>query len=314
MATVDRSFNSQERMITVLKFNLAYAQNRMKILAENKRRDKSLEVGVVGLHQVLKRIGAVNWIYHKVLKFIMHSTFHNYGNALVTRRASTRAFYDKRISQEVNGDALGEEFKGYVFKIMGGCDKQGFPMKQGVLTPGRVRLLLSRGTSCFRGHGRRNGERRRKSVRGCIVSPDLSVLNLIIVKKGENDLPGLTDIEKPRMRGPKRASKIRKLFNLSKEDDVRKYVNTYRRTFTSKSGKKRSKAPKIQRLVTPLTLQRKRARIAEKKRRITKAKSEAAEYQKLLATRLKEQREHRSESLAKRRSKLSAASKPSVAA
>ena len=93
------------------------------------------------------------------------------------------------------------------------------------------------GTPCFRGYGRRNGERRRKSVRGCIVSPDLSVLNLVIVKKGENDLPGLTDVEKPRMRGPKRASKIRKLFNLSKEDDVRKYVNTYRRTFTTKAGK-----------------------------------------------------------------------------
>jgi len=73
-------------------------------------------------------------------------------------------------------------------------------------------------------------------VRGCIVSQDLSVLNLVIVKKGENDLPGLTDTEKPRMRGPKRASKIRKLFNLSKEDDVRKYVNTYRRSFTTKSG------------------------------------------------------------------------------
>jgi len=80
------------------------------------------------------------------------------------------------------------------------------------------------------------GERRRKSVRGCIVSQDLSVINLVIVKKGENDLPGLTDTEKPRMRGPKRASKIRKLFNLSKDDDVRKYVNTYRRTFTTKNG------------------------------------------------------------------------------
>ncbi|KAL0285229.1 UNVERIFIED_CONTAM: 40S ribosomal protein S6 [Sesamum angustifolium] len=203
-----------------------------------------------------------------------------------------RVFWDKRISQEVIGDALGEEFKGYVFKIMGGCDKQGFPMKQGVLTPGRVRLLLHRGTPCFRGYGRRNGERRRKSVRGCIVSPDLSVLNLVIVKKGENDLPGLTDTEKPRMRGPKRASKIRKLFNLSKEDDVRKYVNTYRRTFTTKSGKK----------------------VSKKKEEIAKAKSEAVEYQKLLATRLKEQRERRSESLAKKRSRLSVASKPSVAA
>lgn len=53
---------------------------------------------------------------------------------------------------------------------------------------------------------------------------------------GDSDLPGLTDTEKPRMRGPKRATKIRKLFNLSKEDDVRKYVNTYRRTFTSATG------------------------------------------------------------------------------
>lgn len=41
------------------------------------------------------------------------------------------------------------------------------------------------------------------------------------------------------------------------------------------AGKKVSKAPKIQRLVTPLTLQRKRARIAEKKKRIVKARAEA---------------------------------------
>ncbi|VAH41193.1 unnamed protein product [Triticum turgidum subsp. durum] len=201
-----------------------------------------------------------------------------------------RNLYDKRISQEVVGDLLGEEFKGYIFKIMGGCDKQG-----------------------FRGFGRRNGERRRKSVRGCIVSQDLSVINLVIVKKGENDLPGLTDTEKPRMRGPKRASKIKKLFNLGKDDDVRSYVNTYRRTFLNKKGKKVSKAPKIQRLVTPLTLQRKRARIADKKKRIAKKKSEAAEYQKLLAQRLKEQRDRRSESMAKRRSKLSAATKAPAA-
>jgi len=53
-----------------------------------------------------------------------------------------------------------------------------------------------------------------------------------------------------------------------------------------------------------LTLQRKRARIAEKKKRVAKAKFEAAEYQKLLASRLKEQHDRRSESLAKRRSRL----------
>eukprot|EP00884_Botryococcus_braunii_P022156 jgi/Botrbrau1/8624/Bobra.0196s0019.1 len=214
-----------------------------------------------------------------------------------------RVFYDKRLAQEVPGDALGEDFKGYVFKIKGGQDKQGFPMKQGVLVPGRVRLLMKPGDSCFRGYGRRKGERRRKSVRGCIISPDLSVLNLVVVKKGDAEIPGLTDEEKPRMRGPKRAARIRKLFNLTREDDVRKYVNTYRRVFPNKTheGKTHSKAPKIQRLITPLTLQRKRHRAAIKRRRIEKSKAEAAEYHKLLLSRLKEARERRSESLAKKR-------------
>lgn len=73
--------------------------------------------------------------------------------------------------------------QGYVVRISGGNDKQGFPMKQGVLTHGRVRLLLSKGHSCYR--PRRTGERKRKSVRGCIVDANLSVLNLVIVKKGK---------------------------------------------------------------------------------------------------------------------------------
>jgi hypothetical protein len=44
--------------------------------------------------------------------------------------AKLRPFYDKRISAEIDGEVLGEEFKGYVFKIAGGHDKQGFAMKQ----------------------------------------------------------------------------------------------------------------------------------------------------------------------------------------
>ena len=48
------------------------------------------------------------------------------------------------MGQEMDGEILGEEFKGYVFRITGGNDKQGFPMKQGVLVNGRVRLLLKK--------------------------------------------------------------------------------------------------------------------------------------------------------------------------
>ena len=124
---------------------------------------------------------------------------------------------------EVPGDSVGDEFKGYIFKITGGNDKQGFPMKQGVMHPTRVRLLLSDGHSCYR--PRRTGERKRKSVRGCIVAMDLSVLALSIVKQGDNDIPGVTDVVAPKRLGPKRATKIRKFFGLTKDDDVR--IPTY---------------------------------------------------------------------------------------
>merc|ERR1711909_128345 len=97
-----------------------------------------------------------------------------------------RIFYEKRMGAEVEVDSLGDEWKGYVFRIAGGNDKQGFPMKQGILTTGRVRLLFSKGHSCYR--ERRDGERSRK------------------------------------------------LFNLSKEDDVTQYV--IKRPLPLKEGKK----------------------------------------------------------------------------
>ena len=201
------------------------------------------------------------------------------------------------MNQEVVGDVLGDEFKGYIFKISGGNDKQGFPMKQGIMTAKRVRLLLKKGSSCYR--QRRKGERKRKAVRGCIVNADMAVLHLVVVKKGEEEIPGLTDREIPRRKAPKRANKIRKLFNLTKEDDVTQYV--IRREIPGKDGKKgTSKAPKIQRLVTPQVLQRKRARLALKKKWSAKSKAAAAEYEQMLAARAKAKRAEQASKRSKR--------------
>ncbi|TKC34668.1 hypothetical protein EI555_011640, partial [Monodon monoceros] len=115
-----------------------------------------------------------------------------------------RTFYEKRMATEVAADALGEEWKGYVVPISGGNDKQGFPMKQGVLTHGRVRLLLSKGHSCYR--PRRTGERKRKSVRGCVVDANLSVLNLVIkqrTKKNKEEAAGYATLLAKRMKEAK---------------------------------------------------------------------------------------------------------------
>merc|ERR1711934_1341272 len=209
-----------------------------------------------------------------------------------------RNFYDKRISQETQGDILGAEFDGYRFRISGGNDKQGFPMLQGVLRDDRVRLLLTKGSKCYR--QRRTGERKRKSVRGCIVNQDLSVLNLVVTKRGAAEVPGLTDGTKDLRLGPKRANKIRKLWGYDESDDVR--LGVVRRKITTKSGKEYNKAPKIQRLVTPVRLYRRRHMLDLKKKRVVKNKEETATYLTLLAQRKREAKDAREALLAKRRS------------
>lgn len=183
-------------------------------------------------------------------------------------------------------------------------------MAQGILVNQRVRLLMSEGSTYYR--PRRVGERRRKSVRGCIVGPDIAILNLVVVKEGATEIAGLTsaDAAKPRRLGPKRANKLRKLFSLSKTDDVRKYAIA--RTYTDKKGKSVTKRAKIQRLVTPLSLQRKRALVAEKREAREKSQKDRAEYERLKTQRNKERRQ--SEALAKQRRSSRKSSKKEVPA
>lgn len=48
------------------------------------------------------------------------------------------------MGQEIEGEVMGDEFKGYIFRITGGNDKQGFQMKQGIMTANRARLLFKK--------------------------------------------------------------------------------------------------------------------------------------------------------------------------
>jgi small subunit ribosomal protein S6e len=201
------------------------------------------------------------------------------------------------MGQEIDGDGLGDEFKGYVFKITGGNDKDGFSMKQGVLVQGRVRLLMKAGHKCYR--PRRAGEKKRKSVRGCIVGADLSVIALSISKIGEQQIAGLSDVKQPKRLGPKRATRIRKLFALTKDDDVRRFV--IRRKIEKEGKPVRYKAPKIQRLVTDARLRRKRVYKAGKKARWEKTRAAVADYQKVLEEfRKKKAAQHKEEVAAKK--------------
>jgi small subunit ribosomal protein S6e len=195
--------------------------------------------------------------------------------------------FEKRISHEVPLDPFGEEYKGYVVRLTGGEDKQGFSMKQGVLTDQRVRLLMKKGSSGYR--SKRSGERKRKSVRGCIYNHDMSAVSAIIIKRGASDIEGLTDTKVEtcnKTLGPKRASKIRKLFNLEKDDDVTKFV-IRKELAANDKHKARSKAPKVQRLITAVRVQRKRAQKAAAIQRAHNAKEADSAFRKIMAQRSK---------------------------
>ena len=193
------------------------------------------------------------------------------------------------MGQEVEADTLGDEFKGYVFKINGGFDKDGFAMKQGVFCNNRIKLLLAPGTSGYR--AKRKGERKRKSIRGCIVGPDIKTLSLALIKKGEKEIPGLTDETKNRRLGPKRASGIRKLYGIEKTEGEKTTVTScalikkhaIRRTFKSKKNVEaaRHKAPKVQRLVTESRLRRKRIQKEDKVKRSKRNQALTEEYKKV---------------------------------
>ena len=76
-------------------------------------------------------------------------------------------------------EIFGEEIPGDVkLKITGGTDKDGFAMRPDVHGPRRVKILVSKGPG-FRPKER--GERRKKTVRGNTISPEIVQVNLKLV-------------------------------------------------------------------------------------------------------------------------------------
>jgi len=181
---------------------------------------------------------------------------------------------------------MGENYNGYVFKITGGNDQQGFAMKQGIMRNGRARILFKKKGSLF--NPKRTGYRRRRSVRGCITGPDLAVISLKIVKKGDAEIEGCTDKEIPSRLFKKRKNKIAAVFGLDKKkDNVCRYVA--KRTVV-RGDKTHYKVPKVQRLITEKRVRRKKLIKREKQERYKTSKEAFASYEKLISQYVKEKK------------------------
>ena len=94
--------------------------------------------------------------------------------------------YGTTIGQAIDGSLIGAA--GYKFKMTGGSDKYGFPMRPDVSGTGKKRIFLSDPPGF---HPKRKGEKKRKMVRGNTISEIISQVNLIVSEIGQTKLSDL---------------------------------------------------------------------------------------------------------------------------
>ncbi len=87
------------------------------------------------------------------------------------------ALFGKKIGDIIDGEFLG--FSGVKLKITGGSDEDGFPMRADFPGMRRERILLTGGVGF---HPKRDGLRKKKSIRGNTVSGDISQINFAVIE------------------------------------------------------------------------------------------------------------------------------------
>ncbi|HLN52037.1 MAG: S6e family ribosomal protein [Thermoplasmata archaeon] len=95
-------------------------------------------------------------------------------------------FLGKRIGESVGGELLGAG--GYTFRITGGTDKSGFPLRPDLPGARQTRLYVGDG---FGFNAPRRGMRRRRTFRGNTISEETVQINLVVAQKGPKPLAEL---------------------------------------------------------------------------------------------------------------------------
>lgn len=84
----------------------------------------------------------------------------------------------RKLGESIDGTAI--KMSGYKLKITGGSDKDGFPMRPNIHGGVRVGAIISEGVGF---HPTRKGERKRKTLRGNVITESIVQLNMKIVEK-----------------------------------------------------------------------------------------------------------------------------------
>ena len=110
----------------------------------------------------------------------------------------TEEFVGKSLHDKIQGKELLPDLAGYKFEISGTSDKSGFTSMKGVEGIGLKRVLLTYGKVMKRrprregkkkrSNARPKGLRLRKTVRGQVISPEITQINLKVLKEGGKKL------------------------------------------------------------------------------------------------------------------------------
>lgn len=191
------------------------------------------------------------------------------------RTKDEQRLYGKKIGDQFDGTLIAPELAGSVMQIVGGNDTQGIPMSAAQETTKRVRLLLSKGDVGYR--CRRAGVRRRMTVRGSVVSNEILVLNVILVRPAAGkEIEGLTDVIKEKTHLPRRDKKLRAMFGVPEGADTLEFIQK-----VIKDNDPNAELPKIK--ITGVVSEERKAKIAQRKEAVAAKKAalaaEKAEYE-----------------------------------
>ena len=121
----------------------------------------------------------------------------------------SESLIDKELHDKIDGKDLKEDLEGYEFEITGASDKSGFTALKSVPGVGLKKVLLGYGKGMHKkprkegkkklSNSNHRGLRLRKTVRGKVISPEISQINLKIIKEGKKSLK---DIFEPKTEEP----------------------------------------------------------------------------------------------------------------
>lgn len=104
----------------------------------------------------------------------------------------------RKMNEVLDGSVVG--LSGHKVQITGGSDKDGFPMRPNVHGGVRRKVVLGGGVGF---NPNSQGERRRKTVRGNVITDEIVQINMKIVEKPKQTKKG------KKKNGPKKNTKVK---------------------------------------------------------------------------------------------------------